>query len=70
MSPSSLRPGLLLAAALAASAAQAATWQVGPTRSYTTLNALFAAVDLGAGDVVEVEAEGIGLLRSTIADEV
>lgn len=55
MSPSSLRPGLLLAAALAASAAQAATWQVGPTRSYTTLNALFAAVDLGAGDVVEVD---------------
>lgn len=33
----------------------AATYQVGPTRQYTHLNALFAAVDLNGGDVVEVD---------------
>lgn len=33
----------------------AATYQVGPTRSHTHLNALFAAVDLQPGDVVEVD---------------
>ena len=32
----------------------AATYQVGPSRTYTTLNALFAAVNLGGGDIVEV----------------
>lgn len=40
---------------LAATAAHAATFQVGPTRPHTTLNALFAAVDLNGGDVVEVD---------------
>jgi hypothetical protein len=39
----------------AATPAAAATYQVGPTRTHTTLNALFAAVDLGGGDVVEVD---------------
>ena len=34
---------------------QAATWQVGPTRSYTTPTALFNAVSVGPGDVVEVD---------------
>jgi hypothetical protein len=33
----------------------AATYQVGPTRVYHTLNALFAAIDLGPDDVVEVD---------------
>ena len=33
----------------------AATYQVGPSRTYTTLNALFAAVNLGGGDLVEVD---------------
>ena len=33
----------------------AATYQVGPTRQYTHLNALFAAVDLSGGDLVEVD---------------
>jgi hypothetical protein len=33
----------------------AATWQVGPTRTYHTLSALFAAVDLGPDDIVEVD---------------
>ncbi|MBX3696214.1 MAG: hypothetical protein KF811_00205 [Dokdonella sp.] len=33
----------------------AATYQVGPSRTYTTLNALFAAVNLGGGDIVEVD---------------
>ncbi|HET9485315.1 MAG TPA: hypothetical protein VFO79_15245 [Xanthomonadales bacterium] len=35
--------------------ASAATYQVGPTRTHTNLNALFAAVDLAGGDVVEVD---------------
>lgn len=33
----------------------AATYQVGPTRTYHTLNALFAAIDLGPDDIVEVD---------------
>jgi hypothetical protein len=33
----------------------AATYQVGPTRTHTNLNSLFAAVDLNGGDVVEVD---------------
>ena len=45
-----LLPLLLLSAT-----AEAATYQVGPTRSYTSLNQLFAAQDLGGGDVVEVD---------------
>jgi len=40
---------------LSAPSVQAATYQVGPTRTHTTLNALFAAVDLNGGDVVEVD---------------
>lgn len=35
--------------------ALAATYQVGPTRTYANLNALFNVVDLGAGDLVEVD---------------
>jgi hypothetical protein len=35
--------------------AAAATYNVGPTRTHTNLNALFAAVDLAGGDVVEVD---------------
>ncbi len=46
---------LLLLIAIAASSAGAATYQVGPTRTYATLPALFSAVDLGPGDVVEVD---------------
>lgn len=45
-----LLPLLLLAAT-----ADAATYQVGPARTYTSLNQLFAAQDLGGGDVVEVD---------------
>jgi hypothetical protein len=37
----------------------AATYQVGPTRTHTNLDALFAAVDLGPGDVVEVDGDVI-----------
>lgn len=33
----------------------AATFQVGPTRPHTNLNALFAAVNLEGGDIVEVD---------------
>lgn len=33
----------------------AATYQVGPSRPYPTLNALLAAVDLAGGDLVEVD---------------
>ncbi len=46
--------GGLLAVAGAGSA-NAVTYQVGPTRTHTNLNALFAAVDLGPGDIVEVD---------------
>jgi hypothetical protein len=35
----------------------AATYQVGPTRAYHSLNALFAAVTPGADDVVEVDGD-------------
>jgi hypothetical protein len=49
-----LRPLVLLAAA-AACTAQAATYPVGPAGMHPNLNALFAAVDLGPGDVVEVQ---------------
>lgn len=45
---------LLLLAATTMPAA-AATYQVGPSRTYTTLPALFTAVDLGPGDIVEVD---------------
>jgi Right handed beta helix region len=37
----------------------AATYPVGPTRTHTTLSALFAAIDLGPGDVVEVDGNVI-----------
>ena len=47
---------LITIATLALSgAARAATYQVGPTRPHATLNALFNAIDLGPGDVVEVD---------------
>ncbi len=50
-------PSLLLALLplFAAAPAFAATYQVGPARTYTTLNQLFAAVNLGGGDIVEVD---------------
>jgi hypothetical protein len=35
--------------------AGATTYQVGPSRTYTQLNALFTAVNLGPGDIVEVD---------------
>jgi hypothetical protein len=41
---------------VAATGAQAATYQVGPTRPRTTLNQLFAQVNLEPGDIVEVDA--------------
>ena len=40
---------------LAALPASAATFQVGPTRPHASLNALFAAVNLEGGDIVEVD---------------
>ena len=50
-----LRSALPLLLLLAASCAWAASYQVGPTRPHATLNALFAAVDLAGGDVVEID---------------
>jgi hypothetical protein len=44
-----------VAAGLAAAPLAAATYQVGPGRTYTTLGQLFNMVDLGAGDLVEVD---------------
>lgn len=46
---------LLLLPLLYAGCAGAATYQVGPGRTYTSLNQLFTAVDLQGGDVVEVD---------------
>lgn len=51
-------PGLLWSAVMLlgwASLCNAATYQVGPTRSYATLDAVFSAVDLEPGDIVEVD---------------
>lgn len=45
----------LLPMLLLAGPAGAATYQVGPSRPFTSLNQLFAAVDLGGGDLVEVD---------------
>jgi hypothetical protein len=45
----------LLPMLLLAGPAGAATYQVGPTRPFTSLNQLFAAVNLGGGDIVEVD---------------
>jgi hypothetical protein len=45
------------ALALSASSAIAATYQVGPTRPNTTLTQLFGSVDLGPGDIVEVDGD-------------
>lgn len=52
-----MRLHLLLAAALMSAplALAAATYQVGPGRTHTHLNALFAAVNLNGGDIVEVD---------------
>jgi hypothetical protein len=48
-------PCLLLL--VVATGAQAATYQVGPTRPRTTLQALFDNVDLEPGDIVEVDGD-------------
>jgi hypothetical protein len=50
---------LVLLLSLAGCAAQAATYLVGPTRTYPNLTQLFNAVDLAAGDVVEVDGDVI-----------
>lgn len=48
-----------LLADLVSADASAATYQVGPGRTHTNLNALFSAVDLQPGDVVEVDGGGV-----------
>ncbi|MBL0162819.1 MAG: hypothetical protein IPP82_03950 [Xanthomonadales bacterium] len=50
-----MRAAGLLLLLLVSSPLPATTYQVGPARTHTNLNALFAAVDLGAGDLVEVD---------------
>lgn len=50
-----MRRILFLLACLSFGRAEALTYQVGPTRTHTTLSALFSAVDLGPGDLVEVD---------------
>lgn len=45
----------LLSLLVLAGPAGAATYQVGPTRTYTSLNQLFAAVNLDGGEIVEVD---------------
>ncbi len=46
---------IVLILALASLPVHAATYRVGPSRPYTTLGALLAAVDLAGGDIVEVD---------------
>ena len=46
---------LVLLLAICFGPIHAATYQVGPARSFTTLDALFSAIDLEPGDVVEVD---------------
>jgi len=53
-----MRALLLLVTLAAAQAADAATYTVGPSGQYGTLTALFAAEDLGPGDIVEVAGGG------------
>ena len=53
--PLRVAPLLLMVAA----AAEAATYQVGPTRPHANLTALFNAVNLGPGDLVEVDGNVI-----------
>ena len=50
-----MRAMLAIASICCAGIAHAATYQVGPTRPRTTLNQLFAAVNLQPGDIVEVD---------------
>jgi len=50
-----MRRWIALSFVIALPPAGAATWQVGPSRPYPTLNALLDAVDLDAGDIVEVD---------------
>jgi hypothetical protein len=50
---------LALSTVLPAHHADAATYAVGPGRTYTTPGALFAAVDLEPGDVVEVDGDAV-----------
>lgn len=55
-----MRPALILSCqVLIAGSAGAATYQVGPTRTHTTLTQLFSAVNLEGGDIVEVDGNVI-----------
>ncbi|AVP97608.1 hypothetical protein C7S18_10540 [Ahniella affigens] len=50
-----MRSILVVLTCLCIGHAEALTYQVGPTRTHTTLSALFTAIDLGPGDLVEVD---------------
>ncbi len=53
-----MRIGVILILAMASFGARAATYQVGPSHApNTTLTALFNNVDLGPGDIVEVQGD-------------
>lgn len=54
----SIRRAVLAACVAFGASASAATYQVGPARTHTSLTALFNAVNLEPGDVVEVDANG------------
>jgi hypothetical protein len=54
----SIRSALAMTCVAASAYASAATYQVGPARTHTSLTALFNAVNLEPGDVVEVDANG------------
>lgn len=49
------RAGFFVVVSSVGGGVAAATYQVGPMRPHTNLNALFAAVDLQGGDIVEVD---------------
>lgn len=51
---------LFIALLLSCGTALAATYPVGPGQTYTTFGALFSAVDLSPGDIVEARAATVG----------
>ena len=57
---------LLLLLTLATSPAWATTYPVGATRAYKSPCLLVADVVLQPGDIVEVEIDGLGVLRNSI----
>lgn len=63
------RRASLFLVAIAAMPLHAATYQVGPARAYQSLDALFAAIDLGADDLVLVDGDATYAGGVVVPDE-